>query len=125
MNKQLRTVFNALDTPLRLKLYTALLEDELTVQEITELFDVPESDLRDHLDILRSADLIETRKRNGWVFHQARSNPFNEVRRLVRGQGDNVWHDVRNEILSAKRNHLNLTGDEADRSAKAGYAGAS
>ncbi len=62
--------FKALGHENRLKLYRAVVEEPLCVCELTELFDLSQSAVSQHLTKLRTAELIESDRRGQWTFYR-------------------------------------------------------
>lgn len=96
-------VFKALGNSMRLQLYTALLEDELCVCELTDLFDISQPAISQHLKQLQKVNLVESEKRGEWTFYQARANPLEEVCEMVLEQDEDYWLQLRENIVSVKR----------------------
>lgn len=59
----------ALAHPLRLRIFAALAQGELSVCQITALIGLATSTASEHLAELRSADLVTERKEGRWVFY--------------------------------------------------------
>ncbi len=66
-------VFKALAEPTRRRILQALLQHELSVTELVEVLDQPQSTVSRHLKVLRNAELISDR-RNGVAVHYSPSS---------------------------------------------------
>lgn len=61
--------FKALAHPLRISILDALRERELTVNEISELFDVEPANASQQLAVLRNRNIVVTRKEGANVYY--------------------------------------------------------
>lgn len=62
-------VFKALAHSRRLEIVNLLRTDELSVQQIYEMLDLPQANVSQHLMILRDAKVLSTRKKGKQVFY--------------------------------------------------------
>jgi ArsR family transcriptional regulator len=74
----------ALADPTRVRALAALREGELCVCELSDALEVTQSTLSTHLQVIREADLVQTRKEGKWVYYAL--NP--EAKRLLKGVFD-------------------------------------
>jgi len=63
-------IFKALADRSRLKVIAALEEGELCVCQITELLDFSQPTVSRHISVLQQAGLVESEKRDRWVFYR-------------------------------------------------------
>lgn len=78
-------IFRALSEPIRHRLLQVLLAQELSVSELVEVLDQPQSTVSRHLKVLREADLLVDRRSGPTVYYSAR--PAQTPGRAT-GQGD-------------------------------------
>ena len=71
--------FRALGHEVRLKIYRALQEEKLCVCELTELLDMSQPAVSQHLSKLKNADLIEPERQGQWTFYHRSSGRFTEA----------------------------------------------
>lgn len=118
---RLRQISEALSHPSRLKLFAALLQYELSVEEMSDLVEVSTSELSDHLEVLESAGLICRDSRKSWTFYEACPNPYEEACRIILDKGIDFWHTLHRQILSAKKTELSSFRNQATTSSDQGY----
>lgn len=70
--------FKALGHENRLTLYRGVLEEPLCVCELTELLDVSQAAVSQHVSKLRQAGLVESDRRGQWTFYRPAEGPFRE-----------------------------------------------
>jgi arsenate reductase len=64
-------VFKALGEPIRLRLAALLaLRGEMNVQELTWALEAPQFNVSKHLAVMRSAGLVEVRRRGTWIYYR-------------------------------------------------------
>lgn len=68
MEKQAK-IFKALAHPLRLKIIKKLSNGELCVCKLNEDVDFSQSNLSQHLRILKEADIVNSRKEGMWMYY--------------------------------------------------------
>ena len=71
----------ALADPTRVRVLAALREGELCVCELSDALEVTQSTLSTHLQVIREADLVRTRKEGKWVYYALKP----EAKRLLKG----------------------------------------
>ncbi len=59
----------ALSDPTRIRILTALLVSELCVCELCEALELTQSTLSSHLQTIRQAGLVDTRKDGKWIYY--------------------------------------------------------
>src|SRR5688572_12343837 len=59
----------ALADPTRVRVLTALRDGELCVCELSDTLDITQSTLSTHLQVIREAGLVRTRKEGKWVYY--------------------------------------------------------
>ena len=59
----------ALADPTRVRVLAALRSGELCVCELSDVLDVTQSTLSTHLQVIREANLVQTRKEGKWVYY--------------------------------------------------------
>jgi len=74
----------ALADPTRVRVLAALHEGELCVCELCDALDITQSTLSTHLQVIREADLVQTRKEGKWVYYALKP----EAKRLLNGVFD-------------------------------------
>jgi len=77
-------VCKGLADPKRLLIINALRDDERSVSEICDLLDLPQSNVSQHLAILREKGLVTTRKQGQRVFYSLTSHKIIEAVDLLR-----------------------------------------
>lgn len=71
----------ALADPTRVRVLTALRGGELCVCELSDVLNVTQSTLSTHLQVIRDANLVQTRKEGKWVYYALKP----EAKRLLKG----------------------------------------
>ena len=71
----------ALADPTRVRVLAALRDGELCVCELSDALEVTQSTLSTHLQVIREADLVQTRKEGKWVYYALKP----EAKRLLKG----------------------------------------
>jgi len=74
----------ALADPTRVRVLSALREGELCVCELSDALEVTQSTLSTHLQVIREANLVQTRKEGKWVYYALKP----EAKRLLKGVFD-------------------------------------
>jgi ArsR family transcriptional regulator len=74
----------ALADPTRVRVLAALRDGELCVCELSDALEVTQSTLSTHLQVIREADLVQTRKEGKWVYYALKPG----AKRLLRGVFD-------------------------------------
>jgi len=69
----------AIANPYRLMILCLLLEKELSVTELNETVPLSQSALSQHLAVLRTQDLVHTRKSSQIVYYTLKNEQVNEV----------------------------------------------
>ena len=67
--KQLLSTAKALADPTRVRVLAALRSGELCVCELCDALDVTQSTLSTHLQVIRDAGLVSTRKEGKWIYY--------------------------------------------------------
>lgn len=101
MTPQLRSIIQLLNRDFCARLYTALLQYDLSVDELAELFECSEAKIKSHLEELSNAGLVTSRRTQDARRYQARSNPIEEACRRVIKQ--NAWDSLNHRIRDLKR----------------------
>lgn len=91
----IQKVFKALANKNRRKLFQYLLEDEICVCELSELFEMSQPAVSQHLRTLQEAGLVTSWKRGYWTYYRADTEPLTEV----------VQDFISGETLSDKDEH--------------------
>jgi DNA-binding transcriptional ArsR family regulator len=68
--REFMAITKALSDPSRVRILLALLQGELCVCQITELFGFAPSTISKHLSVLHHAGLIRSRKTERWVYYR-------------------------------------------------------
>lgn len=71
--------FKALAHPLRISILDALREGELTVNEISQRFDVEQANASQQLAVLRNRNIVVTRKEGANVYYSVRDKSIFKV----------------------------------------------
>ena len=71
----------ALADPTRVRVLSALRDGELCVCELSDALVITQSTLSTHLQVIREADLVQTRKEGKWVYYALKP----EAKRLLKG----------------------------------------
>lgn len=79
--KDLVLAAKALADPTRVRVLAALRDGELCVCELSDVLDVTQSTLSTHLQVIRDANLVQTRKEGKWVYYALNT----DTRRLLKG----------------------------------------
>ena len=79
--KQLVHTFKALADDTRVRLLAALRERELCVCELCDALVLTQSTLSTHLQVIRDANLVQTRKEGKWVYYALNT----DAKRLLKG----------------------------------------
>jgi ArsR family transcriptional regulator len=74
----------ALADATRVRVLAALRGGELCVCELSDALEVAQSTLSTHLQVIREADLVQTRKEGKWVYYALKP----EAKRLLKGVFD-------------------------------------
>ena len=77
-------IFQALAHPTRIAILELLAAGELSSGALLEKLDIEQSNLSQHLAILRAKQLVINRKAGNQVFYSVRDPRINEVLRLMR-----------------------------------------
>lgn len=107
---ELLLVAKAMADPIRVRILVALRGRELCVCELCDALKVSQSTLSTHLQLIRKAGLVSTRKEGKWIYYSA--NP--EHRRLLRGVFDFFDRQLRGNGL-LRRDAERLTKRLAER----------
>ena len=67
--QQLAMFGQALSEPTRIRILTALRKSELCVCEICDALELSQSTLSSHLQLLRQAGFVRTRKEGKWIYY--------------------------------------------------------
>ena len=76
----------AIANPYRLMILCLLLENEYSVTELNETVPLSQSALSQHLAVLRSQDLVSTRKSSQIVFYKLKNEQVTEVISILHKQ---------------------------------------
>lgn len=91
--------FKALGHEVRLKIYRILREEKLCVCEISELLEMSQPAISQHLSQLKQANLIMSDRHGQWTFYSAVDNSF---RKTIESLFDQTPQDLQNEIDEIK-----------------------
>lgn len=104
MTPRLRNIRRILNDEFRVRLYTALLQDEFSLDGLTALFNCDESSITEHLEQLDDAGLISSKQLGRRTYYQAQSNPVEEV--CSRVIEENTWGSLNHRIRKLKRHSV-------------------
>lgn len=83
MEKEIK-ILKALAHPLRLDIIKLLIINEnLCVCKIQEAFDIGQSNLSQHLKILKDAEILNSKKDGGWVHYSLKDKKIIEILDLL------------------------------------------
>lgn len=71
-------VFEALSDPHRREILTLLKKKELSVKQIAEHFDISGASISHHLNKLKSADLVISKRKGQQIFYQIHTSVFED-----------------------------------------------
>lgn len=114
----MRDVFRTLRDPFRLNLYVILLQDELSLSELTTIFNSSELRIGEYLQTLENTNLIESYWHDEDLFFRARSYPANEARRFVLNHENNIRSDISRKVQAVKQKRTNNKLSETKSSEK-------
>lgn len=72
-------VFKALNDPIRREILTLLKKGDMTAGEIADHFQIGKPTLSHHLDLLRQADLVSSRKDGQFVVYSLSTTVLDEI----------------------------------------------
>ena len=75
----MNTVFKALNDPIRREILTLLKKGDMTAGEIADHFKIGKPTLSHHLDLLRQADLVSSRKDGQFVVYSLSTTVLDEI----------------------------------------------
>lgn len=75
----MNTVFKALNDPIRREILTLLKKGDMTAGEIADHFQIGKPTLSHHLDLLRQADLVSSRKDGQFVVYSLSTTVLDEI----------------------------------------------
>ena len=77
-------LLKALSHPKRLEIIHLLRDQELSVSDIQEMLDLPQANLSQHLQILREAEVVKTKKEGKQIYYSLSHKNFIEASDLLR-----------------------------------------
>lgn len=77
-------LLKALSHPKRLEIIQLLREQELAVSQIQEMLDLPQGNLSQHLQILRSAGVVKTKRKGKQIYYSIAHKNFVKASDLFR-----------------------------------------
>lgn len=84
MEKEIQ-ILKALAHPLRLDIIKLLiLNENLCVCKIQEAFNIGQSNLSQHLKILKDAEILNSKKDGGWVYYSLKNKKITEILDLLK-----------------------------------------
>ena len=75
----MNTAFKALNDPIRREILTLLKMGDMTAGEIADHFQIGKPTLSHHLDLLRQADLVSSRKDGQFVVYSLSTTVLDEI----------------------------------------------
>jgi DNA-binding transcriptional ArsR family regulator len=75
----LNIVFKALNDPIRRDILTLLKKGDMTAGEIADHFQIGKPTISHHLDLLRQADLVSSRKDGQFVVYSLSTTVLDEI----------------------------------------------
>jgi DNA-binding transcriptional ArsR family regulator len=77
------SLFKALADGSRRKILTLLKEREMSVSELQEHFQIAQASLSHHLDILKRANLVRSRREGQFIFYEINTSVFEEAAAVI------------------------------------------
>jgi ArsR family transcriptional regulator len=93
----------ALADPTRVRILASLRRGELCVCELSDALHITQSTLSTHLQVIRDASLVRTRREGKWVYYALRSDKKQLVKQLFAFFGPELKNDTQ---LAADSQHL-------------------
>jgi len=81
-------IFKALAHPIRLKIITKLVQGELCVCKLNEDVDFSQSNLSQHLRILKEANILNARKDGMWIYYSIKNNKILELLNIAKSMNN-------------------------------------
>jgi DNA-binding transcriptional ArsR family regulator len=107
--RQFKTeIFQALANPTRIAVLDELREGELTVGDLVQRLKVEQSNLSQHLAVLRARQLVSARKSGSQVFYSVRDTLIFQILDLMRQYFQNQVNESLG-LLEESGNRHNLT----------------
>lgn len=75
----MNTIFKALNDPVRREILELLKKHDMTAGEIAEHFNIGKPTISHHLDLLRQADLVASRKEGQFVVYSLTTTVLDEI----------------------------------------------
>ncbi len=77
------SLFKALADGSRRKILTLLKEREMSVSELQEHFQMTQASLSHHLDALKRANLVRSRREGQFIFYEINTSVFEEAATVI------------------------------------------
>lgn len=77
------TLFKALADGSRRKILTLLKEREMSVSDLLQHFETTQASLSHHLDILKRANLVRSRREGQFIFYEINTSVFEEAATIL------------------------------------------
>jgi ArsR family transcriptional regulator len=77
------SLFKALADGSRRKILTLLKEREMSVSELLQHFQMAQASLSHHLDILKRANLVRSRREGQFIYYEINTSVFEDAARLM------------------------------------------
>ncbi|WP_461614515.1 ArsR/SmtB family transcription factor [Clostridium sp. Marseille-QA1073] len=81
-------IFKALAHPIRLKIITKLVQGELCVCKLNEDVDFSQSNLSQHLRILKEANILNARKDGMWIYYSIKNNKILDILNIAKSMNN-------------------------------------
>jgi len=81
-------IFKALAHPIRLKIITKLAQGELCVCKLNEDVDFSQSNLSQHLRILKEANILNARKDGMWTYYSIKNDKILDILNIAKSMND-------------------------------------
>jgi ArsR family transcriptional regulator, arsenate/arsenite/antimonite-responsive transcriptional repressor len=78
-SKDMNTVFKALNDSTRREILEMLKKKDMTAGEIVEKFNVSGPTISHHLDLLKQADLVSSKKNGQFIYYSLNTTVFDEI----------------------------------------------
>lgn len=86
---QTSRVMKAMSNPLRLKILSVLNDKEVSVQQIVKLVGTSQSNISQHLSVMRDKGVLRTRKESNKVYYRIADLQTLEVLKMMRS----IWSE--------------------------------
>jgi ArsR family transcriptional regulator len=83
-------VYKVLSHPVRLRIVELLMDEQLSVCDLAEEMEMPQASISQHLNLLRSANVVEAERRGQKVFYSVISPQAYSMINCLRENADSI-----------------------------------